>query len=149
MSDPHGPDRVETMVEKAEFVEECLEILAARQSITRDAYRSDTVTRDVVERRFEKASQACVDIGRMLLRDIDGRAPDSNAAVMERLATVDVLSAETASKMGQAAMFRNVLAHEYGDVLDQDIVYEALQDLGRYRAFLHELRDYLDDVDAI
>lgn len=149
MSDPHGPERVETMVEKAEFVEECLEILAARQSISRDTYRTDTVTRDVVERRFEKASQACVDIGRMLLRDIDGRAPDSNAAVMERLGTVDVLSEETASEMAQAAMFRNVLAHEYGDVLDQDIVYEALQDLGRYRAFLHEFRDYLDDVGAI
>lgn len=149
MADPHGPERVETMVEKAEFVEECLEILAARQSISRDTYRTDTVTRDVVERRFEKASQACVDIGRMLLRDIDGRAPDSNAAVMERLGTVDVLSEETASEMAQAAMFRNVLAHEYGDVLDQDIVYEALQDLGRYRAFLHEFRDYLDDVGAI
>jgi len=137
------------MVEKAEFVEECLEILAARQSITREAYRTDAVTRDVVERRFEKASQACVDIGRMLLRDIDGRAPDSNAAVMERLATVEVLSEETASDMAQAAMFRNVLAHEYGDVLDQDIVYEALQDLGRYRTFLHELRNYLDEVGAI
>jgi uncharacterized protein YutE (UPF0331/DUF86 family) len=149
MPDPHGPERVETMVEKAEFVEECLEILAARQSVSREAYRTDTVTRDVVERRFEKASQACIDIGRMLLRDIDGQAPDSNAAVMERLATVDVLSEETASEMAQAAMFRNVLAHEYGDVLDQEIVYEALQDLGRYRAFLHELRDYLADVGAI
>jgi len=51
--------------------------------------------------------------------------------------------------MAQAAMFRNVLVHEYGDVLDQDIVYEALQDLGRYRDFLHELRDYLDEIGAI
>jgi len=68
---------------------------------------------------------------------------------MERLATVDVLSEDTASDMAQAAMFRNVLAHEYGDVLDQDIVYEALQNLSRYRAFLHELCDYLDDVGAI
>jgi uncharacterized protein YutE (UPF0331/DUF86 family) len=149
MSDPHGSERVETMVEKAEFVEECLAILASRQSISREDYRTDPVTRDVVERRFEKASQACIDIGRMLLRDIDGRAPDSNAAVMERLATVGVLSEETASDMAQAAMFRNVLAHEYGDVLDQDIVYEALQDLGRYRTFLHEFRDYLVDVGAI
>lgn len=149
MSSPHSLERVETIVEKAEFVEECLEILAARQSVTRAEYRTDVETRDIVERRFEKASQASIDIGRMLLRDIDGRAPDSNAAVMERLGDVDVLSDETASEMAQAAMFRNVLAHEYGDVLDQDIVYDALQDLGRYRAFLHEVRDYLDDVGAI
>ncbi len=29
MSDPHGPERVEAMVEKAEFVEECLECLTS------------------------------------------------------------------------------------------------------------------------
>jgi len=149
MTDPHGRERAETIVEKAEFVEACLEILAGRQSVTRDEYRTDPLIRDVVERRFEKASQACIDIGRMLLRDIDGQAPDSNAGVMDRLSAVGVLSEQTASEMAQAAMFRNVLAHEYGDVLDQDIVYEALQDLGRYRDFLHELRDYLDEVGAI
>jgi len=149
MSNPHGRERVVTLVEKAEFVEECLEILAEKQSVSRREYGTDVETRDIVERRFEKASQACLDIGRMLLRDIDGRAPDSNAAVMRQLAETDVLSAETAEEMAQAAMFRNVLAHEYGDVLDQDIVYDALQDLGRYRDFLYEIRAYLDEVGAI
>jgi uncharacterized protein YutE (UPF0331/DUF86 family) len=99
-------------------VETCLEILADRQSVTRDEYRAAPVVRDVVERRFEKTSQACIDIGRMLLRDIDGRAPDSNAGAMNRLSAVGVLSERTADEMAQAAMFRNVLAHEYGDVLD-------------------------------
>jgi uncharacterized protein YutE (UPF0331/DUF86 family) len=135
MANPHSHERVETVVEKAEYVRECLEILAERQSVSRAQFRTDTEMRDVVERRFEKASQACIDVARMLLRDIEGQAPGSNAAAMRRLHEVGVLTEETAESMAQAALFRNVLAHEYGDVLDQDIVYDALQDLRRYRDF--------------
>jgi len=68
VSDPHGRERVETIVEKAEYIESCLEILAAKQSVSRAEFREDPETRDVVERRFEKASQACLDVARMLLR---------------------------------------------------------------------------------
>lgn len=68
---------------------------------------------------------------------------------MERLHATDVLSESVADQMAQAALFRNVLAHEYGDVLDHTTVYEALQDLERYRLFLHEVRDYLDSVGVL
>lgn len=149
MSNPHDPERVETIVEKAEYVQTCLEILAANQSVSRESFRERPETRDIVERRFEKASQACIDVARMLVRDIDGHAPASNAATMRRLGECDVLTDATAESMAEAAMFRNVLAHEYGDVLDQDIVYDALQDLGRYRDFLVDVYDYLDEVGAL
>lgn len=149
MSSPHDEDRVETIVEKVEYMGTCLEILAEKQSIPRDAYVEDVETRDVVERQFEKLTGAALDVARMLLRDADGRAPNSNAAAMERLHEVGILTETVADEMAQAALFRNVLAHEYGDVLDHDTVYEALQDLERYRLFLHEIRDYLDDVGAL
>lgn len=149
MSNPHGRDRIETIVEKAEYVERCLELLAAKQSVSRSTFHEDPETRDVVERRFEKASQACIDVARMLLRDIDGVAPGSNAAAMRRLGDAGVLTPDTAEAMAQAASFRNVLAHEYGDVLDHDVVYDALQDLRRYRDFLSEIREYLIDVGAL
>jgi uncharacterized protein YutE (UPF0331/DUF86 family) len=126
-----------------------LELLASKQSVSLSTYRNDVELRDVVERRFEKATQACIDIARILLKDVDGRAPNANPAAMRRLHELGVLSNSTAAAMEQAALFRNVLAHEYGDVLDQEIVYEALQDLTRYRDFLHEIRDYLEDVDAV
>lgn len=149
MSSPHSGDRVETIVEKAEFVESCLEILASKQSVSIETYRDDPELRDVVERRFEKATQACLDVARMLLKDLDGRAPDSNAAAMYRLEDHGVLTESTAQAMAEAALFRNVLAHEYGDVLEHDVVHDALQDLERYRDFLYEVREYLADVDAL
>lgn len=102
MTDPHPPERVETVVEKIEYVERCLEILVAKQSVDERTYRRDPEVRDVVERRFEKATGACLDVARMLLR-----------------------------------------------VLDHEVVYGALQDLSRYRRFLHDVRDYLERIDAI
>jgi len=88
MSSPHSEQRVETLVEKAEYMETCLEILASKQSISREAYVDDVETRDIVERRFEKLTGAALDIARMLLKDIDGKAPNSNAAAMEDSTTL-------------------------------------------------------------
>jgi len=48
--------------------------------------------------------------------------------------------------MAQAARFRNVLSHTYGYVIDHDVVYNAVQDLDRYRRFVRAIRDYLDDA---
>lgn len=121
MSNPHDPERVEIIVEKAEFVEECLAILASKQSTSRASYRENPETRDVIERRFEKATRACIDVARVILKDVDGSAPTSNAAAMKRLGELDVLSNATADSMARAASFRNVLAHEYGEVLDHDV----------------------------
>jgi uncharacterized protein YutE (UPF0331/DUF86 family) len=51
--------------------------------------------------------------------------------------------------MQQAAGFRNVLAHRYGDEVDDGLVYEHLQsELEWVVRFLREVRDYLADSGA-
>jgi uncharacterized protein YutE (UPF0331/DUF86 family) len=109
------PERAEILVDKAEFV----------------------------ERRFEKLTQACIDIARMLLSDLGHDVPNANPETMRGLATAGVLSEEVGERMAQACGFRNVLAHEYGEVIDDGMVYDALQDLTRYRDYPTELRDFL------
>lgn len=144
-------DTAERIVEKAEFIETCLEILAERQSVDPDEYAETVEIRDVVERRFEMMTQACIDITRMLLveQGAETEVPDANAAAIRKLSSVEVLSSETAEAMAEACGLRNVLAHEYGSVVDDAIVYEALQDLTRYRDFLVEVREFLADDGAI
>jgi uncharacterized protein YutE (UPF0331/DUF86 family) len=144
-------EKAERVVEKAEFIETCLEVLAERQSVGPDEYAETIEIRDVVERRFEMMTQACVDIGRILLveLDVEIKVPDANAATMRELASAGVLSDETAEAMAEACGLRNVLAHEYGNVVDDGIVYEALQDLTRYRDFLVEVREFLAADGAI
>lgn len=84
-----------------------------------------------------------------LLKDVCGTAADTNAATMRRLYNIDVLSKNTAEDMAEAALFRNVLAHEYGNVISHEAVYDALQNLTRYERFLREIRAYLHRAGAI
>lgn len=68
---------------------------------------------------------------------------------MRALEELRILSALTAMQMAQGAQFRNVLAHTYGDSINQDVVYNTLQDLERYQQFLVEIRDYLDSIGVL
>lgn len=48
--------------------------------------------------------------------------------------------------MQEAAQFRNVLAHTYGHDIDDERVYQHLQDdLHWFPTFLREVRETLDD----
>jgi len=140
---------VERIVTAAETVEESLGVLAEKASLSRVEYVEDRESRDVVERRFVKATEATLDIAETIVVHERGNCPESNPATMRALAEVGVLDETTAESMAQAARFRNVLAHIYGDVIDHDVVYNALGDLERYREFLVAVRAYLDETGAL
>lgn len=162
---PHDSERVEGLVRRATVMSESLQILSSYQHHTFEDYRENRELRDVVERRLEKLSQAAIDIANGILADRECQVPPANQDKFRQLGLIGVLPTddvenegaelETASgvgglaeEMAEAAGLRNVLAHEYGDVLDDKMVYHALQNLERYSAFLEALRTYLDDVGA-
>ena len=144
-----APDRLEILVDKAEYVESCLGILAEKQAVDLEEFATNTDLRDIVERRFVKMTQACIDIARMLLSDLDIMVPQANPDTMRRLGREGVLSSNTARQMAEACGFRNILAHEYGEIIAKEMVFDALQDLRRYRQFLVDIRDFLADTKAI
>jgi uncharacterized protein YutE (UPF0331/DUF86 family) len=94
-------------------------------------------------------TEATLDIGSVLVRHREGKPPSSNPGTMRRLDDCGIVSPDVASKMIDAARFRNVLAHTYGDAIDDDVVYDALESLGRYRAFVVEIREYLDEISSM
>lgn len=141
-------DEIRRIVAAAETIEASLDVLTEYQSLSREEYGDSRESRDVVERRFVKATEAALDIAETLVRHLRDKVPDSNPGTMQALAEEDVVSSTTAESMAKATRFRNVLAHTYGDVIDDDIVYTALQDLQRYRDFLYEVRVYLREIDA-
>lgn len=103
----------------------------------------------MVERWFVKMTEATLDIGRTIITHERGNPPESNPSTMRTLGEIDVISAELATEMEDAARFRNVLAHTYGESINHDIVFSALQDLERYRQFVVAVREYLDAIDAL
>ena len=141
-------DSLDRILDAVETIEASLQILAQKQSVSREVYRTDLETQDIVERRFVKMTEAAIDIAEELVKHERGSPPPSNPESMRILGELGILSSETADEMAQGARFRNVLAHTYGDIIDHDVVYNALQDLERYRDFVVEVRDYLESINA-
>lgn len=131
---------------KAEYIGEAVTLLAEkRDRLDFETYRENREQRDIVEREFQTAIEASIDIGRMILTEESETVPDTNTAVFERLRELDVLNEDTASRMGRAAGFRNVLAHQYGNEIDDEDVFNVLQiELPIFRLFLGEIRSYIE-----
>jgi uncharacterized protein YutE (UPF0331/DUF86 family) len=144
----YSDEDVERILAAARTIERSLGVLAEKQSLSRSEYGRDRETRDVVERRFVKTTEAALDIAETILRCERGESPETNPGSMRALHDAGVLSGDVVEPMVRAARFRNVLAHTYGEVIDHDIVYDALQDLRRYRQFLAEVREFLERAGA-
>ena len=148
-TDDFPADRLNRILTAVETIEESLGVLARKQRLSRDEYKSDSDTRDIVERRFVKMTEASIDIGEELVKHERGHPPASNPESMRALDEIGVLSSTLAEEMAQGARFRNVLSHTYGRIIDNDVVYNALQDLERYRLFVQAVRDHLDTIGAL
>jgi uncharacterized protein YutE (UPF0331/DUF86 family) len=142
-------DRLNRILTAVETIDESLGVLTRKQRISRADYKADSDTRDIVERRFVKMTEAAIDIAEELVKYDRGQPPGSNPESMRTLGEMSVLSDSLAEEMAQGARFRNVLSHTYGNIIDHDVVYNALQDLERYRSFVQAVRDYLDSIGAL
>jgi len=109
-------DRTEQQIlEKAQYVRDAVTVLAEkRDTLTFDTYRASREDRDVVERESETTIEACLDIGRMVLKANGDELPSTNAGIFRELGTRGILDSDTAQRMAQAAGFRNILSHRYG-----------------------------------
>lgn len=123
-------------------LEEYLRGLADKQNCTKEEYLGDRDLRDIVERRFEKAIRASLDIAAHVVASEGYREPEDYGDLFRILEEESVLSPEVAARMVSMAGFRNVLAHEYSDI-DDEIVHDNLQDLEHFRSFAEEIDRFL------
>lgn len=138
--------RAQRVLEKAEYVGEAVQILAdKRDTLSFEDYAAQREQKDVVEREFQTAIEACIDIGEMLLRSEGEPVPETNAAVFRTLRERGILDEEVSGKMADAAGFRNVLAHQYGSDIDDRDVYNFLQhELPIFYSYLSPVREQID-----
>ena len=99
MSGDLPSDRLRRIIDAVETIEESLGVLSEkRREIDRETYKSDAETRDVVERRFVKTTEAAIDIGTVLVIHERGAPPESNPETMQTLEEIGVLSEELADE---------------------------------------------------
>jgi uncharacterized protein YutE (UPF0331/DUF86 family) len=120
--------------------------LEDKKKVSKEKYLDDRDTRDIVERRFEKAIQASLDIASHIVASEGFREPANYGDLFKILREKDILSGEICDRMIEMAGFRNVLAHEYSDIKDER-VYDHLHNLDRFRNFAKEINKYINEHD--
>jgi uncharacterized protein YutE (UPF0331/DUF86 family) len=112
---------------KLEQIEQYHGELADKQdTLSRNEFLQSTTERRAVERMFENAIQACSDLAQHVATHEFGYAGSTAKEAFRVLYQEGVIDEETMTTLVAAVGFRNVLAHEYGQI-DADEVYETLQ----------------------
>lgn len=129
-------------------IAKCVNALKELQELTREAFAEDEIAQAAVERNFQVAIQAALDIGSMLLATLSTDVPREYREIFPGLADVGVLPSEFAEKLSGMAGFRNILVHLYLD-LDLERMYEYLQcNLGDFELFAQYVGEYLAHLEA-
>ena len=122
-------DKANRVAEAIESIERNVTALRRAQSQSRSEYESpdNRDRRDSVEREFEKLAEAMLDIADQLMKHERGRSPSSRKETIRALNHEGILSDRLTQDVLDAIGFRDVLSHTYGPIINDDIVYDALQ----------------------
>lgn len=137
------PERVRS---KFGTLEADLSDLAARQDVGKQEYRTDRDIQAIVERRFQTAIQACLDVAAHIVAAEGYREPADYGDLFRILEEEGVVSSNVAERMVEMAGFRNVLAHQYATI-DHDRVYEHLQEIDHFRRFVREVTTFIEEIE--
>lgn len=124
---------------KLEQIEQYYGELQAKQSLSEETFLAEVTEQRAVERMFENVIQACVDLSKHIaVADFEYEGDRSKEAV-EILCENGVIDDETSGILTDAVGFRNILAHEYGEV-NPELVYDYLQnELSVYEEFSRQV----------
>ena len=95
--------------------------LESKQTVSLEDCLSNWETRDIVERELEKAAQCCIDIGARLISVRGWRRASDNHGVFDVLTENQVIDSELARRTKQLVGLRNVLAHEYRSIGNDEV----------------------------
>ena len=91
-------DAESRILDKAQYDEAAVSVLVRKQSLDPETFRSDREQRAIVEREFQTAIQACIDVAGLLIAASDEPVPPTNAERFTTLRELSVLSEETGER---------------------------------------------------
>lgn len=89
-----------------------------------------------VKYRLQVAVETCIDAAEHTIASAGLRAPESFADAFVVLGEANLIDADLASALADAARLRNLLVHQYADIDDgrvREILRTKLSDLARFR----------------
>jgi uncharacterized protein YutE (UPF0331/DUF86 family) len=145
-TDDLPPDRANRIADGIEDIERNVTRLRKYQGLSREEYGAPGKQdrRDAIERKFEKLTEAMLDVASELCKQERGEAPEHRKGRITVIEDDELVSADLADRLRTAVSFRDVLALTYGPIVNDDIVFDSLQnDLARYVEFVEAVDEYL------
>lgn len=110
---------------------------------TIDMVFGDEDTQDLLDRRMQKAIEACIDIAVHVASQLKLPRQEKVSDVFKILAIHKVIDIKLAEKLRGATGFRNILVHEYTEV-DYRLAYSDLESkLQDLEAFAYQINQFL------
>ena len=118
-----------------------LGILERYKKYSQAEIEKDVDIRGAVERYLYLAVQSAIDLAEAVISYKNFRKPSTMAESFRILTEEEVISDDLSDKLARMTGFRNIIAHDYGDI-DYAIVYDILQKgLDDIEAFLEKMTD--------
>ncbi|MFM2432849.1 MAG: hypothetical protein RLZZ511_4063 [Cyanobacteriota bacterium] len=138
-----------TLAYKIERMLERIDELRGFQDCTLDQYlANENYTQLVVERLLELVIQAALDINRALLKQVAGVSVERNSDTFIEAGKAGFIPMNLGQKLARSGGFRNVLAHQYDEILPE-IVFQNLQEaLAQYPDYVEAIQIYLDSLEV-
>jgi uncharacterized protein YutE (UPF0331/DUF86 family) len=128
-----------------ESLQASLHHLESKKGISLSAYRKNEDMQAIVERRLETAIQACIDLGNHIISHDQLGRPDDYAEIFSILNRHSVISEALEKTMRKMVGFRNLLIHQYRDVL-VDMVHKILhENLDDFYQFARAIMAYVNN----
>lgn len=106
----------------------------------------DTDIHDLFVFRLQQAVETCIDIAAHIIAGLDAPQKETAKDAFRFLGEKKIISKELASRMGEAADFRNRVVHGYNDFDFRLLFKDYKEDLKDLRHFGAEIAKYLENV---
>jgi len=125
-------------------LQEGLNRLKSKQNVSIRDYQKDKDLQAIVERKLETSIQACIDIGNHIISHDELGIPNNYGEIFNILAQHGVIPDNVAGVMAKMAGFRNVLIHEYREIIIERVHNILQTGLGDFYAFAQHIIKYLE-----
>ncbi|MGB9721805.1 MAG: type VII toxin-antitoxin system HepT family RNase toxin [bacterium] len=133
----------ERIFTRLEILNEYLMILKECSKEPLEKLKADKIFRGAVERYLQLAVECVIDVGEILISNLNLRKPEDARDVIDILGEKGIIPDEFAYKFGPITGFRNILVHNYIRI-DLDLVYKFLTEkLDDFNQFVKYVSQYL------
>ncbi len=126
----------ETMLRHLEELDYCIKLLKGHQHVSRDDFFSNQTIQDAVCRRFQIATECCIDLGNHIISAHGLKRPETNTEIFWILFDYGYLeNKEYAEQMTKMVRFRNLLTHVYVKINMEQVYFYLQSDIPIFENF--------------